>query len=263
MNAQAQKAILEIREKGFAVIPSVLDEKTIEKYKLLIEGTPSNSYAHKNTHRFHGDPKNISLISNLQNKDFEFWRLIAHPISMDICDALLREGSYGNNERYQLQGAQARTIRGPEKGQQLHIDSKLPGLPYSLALVVGWTLTEFTETNGGTRFVPGSHKRQSFPPEGHSEESEVIASCPAGSMVVFTGGVWHGSSPKKDDSTRIGMFFTYSRWFMRQNYRINKAIPKHIRDELTEDMIELSGAYFEAPINEMEREVKISTIPQW
>jgi len=260
---EAKEAIKEIKERGFAVVPSVLNASEIQHYNKLIEDIPSMKYQHGNVHKFHGNPESVSLKNNLQNKHFDFWKLIAHPITLEVCDTLLREGSYENKERYQLQSTQARTIRGIEEGQQLHIDSKIPGLQYSLAVVVGWALTDFTETNGATRFVPGSHRRQTFPPQGHSEESEVIATCPAGSMIIFTGGVWHGSKNKTDETTRTGMFCTYSRWFMRQNYRISKAIPKAIRDKFNEDMTELSGAYFEAPLNEEERQVKISSTPQW
>ena len=37
----------------------------------------------------------------------------------------------------------------------------------------------------------------------------------------------------------------------------------NIREQLTERMIELSGAYYEEPIDENEREVRKSSVPQW
>ena len=75
-------------------------------------------------------------------------------------------------------------------------------------MVAGWSLTEFTEKNGATRFVPGSHKEQSFPAMGLIHSKEVIGECPAGSLMVFNAGLWHGASEKTDTSERAGLFLT-------------------------------------------------------
>ena len=132
-----------------------------------------------------------------------------------------------------------------------------------MAVVAGWALTDFTKKNGATRFDPGSHLTQDFPAYGYIDKNEFIAECPAGSLVIFNAGLWHGSSTKTDPSERSGLFFNYNRWFMRPSFKMHKSMPIEFRDKLTPKMIELSGAYFEEPLDESVRNYRISNEPQW
>lgn len=254
-----------VRSKGYAIVPNLLSDKEVNHYKKIIEELRPNKLQmkHKNVVNFHGSPENVTVIHNLQNKHLDFWDLIAHPVVTGIADKLLKEGSFDDIEPYQLASCQARIISGNEQRQQLHIDARLPGSKHALALVAGWSLTEFTPTNGATRFVPRSHLKESFPAMGLIDENEVIGSCPAGSLIIFNASLWHGASEKSDSSIRAGLFFNYCRWFMRPAFKINRSIPESIRNKMTEKMIELSGAYYEEPRDEYEREVRRSNVPQW
>ena len=263
--AEIASLISAVRTEGYVVIPNVLSSEEVKHYQLLIDGVKQNKLAmkHENVVNFHGSPENVSVVHNLHSKHIDFWKLIAHPIVLSIADILLKEGSFGNEEPYQLASSQSRSISGHEPRQQLHIDSRLPGTKHALALVAGWSLTEFTERNGATRFVPGSHREESFPEMGLVHPKEVIAECPAGSLMIFNAGLWHGASEKIDSSERAGLFFNYCRWFMRPAFKINRCMPDSVREQLSERMIELSGAYYEEPIDENEREVRKSSVPQW
>ncbi len=261
----SKEATESIRELGFCIIPNVLSESEVDSYCELVDSLSGciSKRDDPKVKEFHGDSANVQVINNLHSKDIRFWDLIAHPLVTEIADVLLTEGSYQDKEPYQLSTSQARSITGPENSQQLHIDSRLPGGNFALSLVAGWALTPFTASNGATRFVPGSHKRSYFPPSMHSEESEYIAECNKGSLVIFNSSLWHGSSKKIDHSVRTGLFFNYNRWFMRQNFKINRSTPKQFHNQLTEKMIQISGAYYEEPLDESIREVRISKSPQW
>ena len=259
------QAIKSIRESGFAVIPEILSAEEVQRYTNL-SNSLSNfiiSKEHKKEKNFHGSSDDIRVIANLQNKSFDYWDLIAHPVVITIADSLLKEGSYEDSEPYQLATSIWRSISGKLPGQQLHIDSRLPGSPFALSLVAGWSLTEFTKLNGATRFVPGSHLLREFPKKDQQDDKEFIAECPAGSLVIFNAGLWHGSSNKVDPEERAGLFFNYNRWFMRQSHKINRSIPTDIRLRLTPKMVELSGAFFEEALDESVRTVRISKEPQW
>jgi len=156
-----------------------------------------------------------------------------------------------------------RGITGKEPGQQFHIDSRIPCPSHPLGLVAVWTLTDFTKTNGATRFIPKSHLFGKYPPPDHSSTDEFIVECPAGSLILFNASLWHGSSDKFDSELRSAIFITYARWFMRPNYKINRSIPESIRSRLTEKMTSLSGAYFEEPKDEFERKTRMAEYPQW
>ena len=53
-----------------------------------------------------------------------------------------------------------------------------------------WALDDFTEANGATRVVPGSHKWLDQRPD--ASTPTICAEMPAGSVMFFTGSVFHG-----------------------------------------------------------------------
>ena len=54
-----------------------------------------------------------------------------------------------------------------------------------------WALTDFTEENGATRIVPGSHRFDSKPEYGTHPPS-IPAEMSRGSVLVWNGSLWHG-----------------------------------------------------------------------
>ena len=54
-----------------------------------------------------------------------------------------------------------------------------------------WALTDFTEANGATRLVPGSHLRDHSPDYGAPYDS-IAAEMPKGSVLIWHGSLWHG-----------------------------------------------------------------------
>lgn len=80
---------------------------------------------------------------------------------------------------------------------------------------VMWELTEITPDNGGTLFVPGSHKAAfPFPPSVLSPDNPYLVgySCPAGSAVFFTDTLLHAASTawRNPNQPRITVFNTYN-----------------------------------------------------
>jgi ectoine hydroxylase-related dioxygenase (phytanoyl-CoA dioxygenase family) len=69
-----------------------------------------------------------------------------------------------------------------------------PIAPIACANVM-WMVTDFTEENGATRLVPGSHLsgRQPDPTVPHPV-STVAATGPAGTAFAFDARLWHGAS---------------------------------------------------------------------
>ena len=54
-----------------------------------------------------------------------------------------------------------------------------------------WAIDDFTEANGATHVVPGSHRWVDRSPA-VDEPSRVQAAMPAGSLMFFLGSVFHG-----------------------------------------------------------------------
>ena len=98
----------------------------------------------------------------------------------------------------------------PGYGQQgLHNDW-LPRMtnsePYSIVTSI-WLLDDFTQNNGATRLIPGSHllfrplpKPMQAPESRHPDQKVIIAK--AGSVLVFNGHLWHSGTRNESNHPR-------------------------------------------------------------
>lgn len=91
-------------------------------------------------------------------------------------------------------------------GQKMHADDvpRAASGPYRVATAIV-ALTDFTERNGATRVLPGSHKRldlqrESGMMEGHPDE--VALTGPIGTAFVFNGHLLHAGRRNDSDAPR-------------------------------------------------------------
>jgi ectoine hydroxylase-related dioxygenase (phytanoyl-CoA dioxygenase family) len=118
-------------------------------------------------------------------------------------------------------------MRQPVAGgghQDLHLDTyEDPAVhPVHYFCNTIWMLDDFTEDSGPTRFVPGSHRRGVDPRTAMGDPyadhpDQVLATGPAGSVIVFDGHVWHGGTSNSSGARRRGLF---SAWVHRGSYPI-------------------------------------------
>ena len=254
------KAIL---KDGYTIAKSAIKEEVLEKINRwhINHTIIQQKYGRKN--KFHGE---ASVVNNLQSEELFFWDLISDPLINQVCDELLNAYSYNNNEGYTLLGSAIRSIEGPQKAQQLHIDSSLPGSNHVLSLQFCIPLTSFDKESGSTQVVIGSHNKKEYPPSGNKLNSEdssqlrVLEAKP-GDLIMFDSGIWHGSSQKLNNKVRSAVFIRYGRWFLKQSYDIANNIPMDIYKNLNENQLKLAGAYFQPPLDDSENRGRKSDTP--
>ncbi|MDH3641986.1 MAG: phytanoyl-CoA dioxygenase family protein, partial [Gammaproteobacteria bacterium] len=100
---------------------------------------------------------------------------------------------------------------GPEETQQrLHRDADSwlrAGLERDFLFSVNIALTDFRRDNGATVVVPGSHL---WPKGREARPAEfAYAEMPAGSALVYLGGVIHSGGENVTDEVRMGLYFGY------------------------------------------------------
>jgi ectoine hydroxylase-related dioxygenase (phytanoyl-CoA dioxygenase family) len=120
---------------------------------------------------------------------------------------------------------------GPgETAQPIHADDQLIPLPKPHVSIICnsmWALTDFTDDNGATRIVPGSHRAPAHPELGRDYPS-VAAVMRRGSILVFDGSVWHGGGANRSDGRRVGIAMNYCAGWMRQQENQQLGIPPQI-----------------------------------
>ena len=164
---------------------------------------------------------------------------ILDPVVLDAADGFLSRYS----ENYQLNLTQIMRLLPGEAEQALHRDRYLWSrhLPREVEPMLNgmWALTDFTERNGATRVVPGSHR---WDWARAAEPVEIVsAEMPLGSMLLYTGSVLHGGGANRSDAPRIGMNITYLLGWLRQEENQYLSCPPEIARTLAPRLQALLG----------------------
>jgi ectoine hydroxylase-related dioxygenase (phytanoyl-CoA dioxygenase family) len=86
-----------------------------------------------------------------------------------------------------------------------------------------WALTDFTEANGATRLVPGSHLKAN--PQYGGDYESIPAEMPKGSVLVWDGSLWHGGGANATAARRTGIAMNYCAGFIRQQENQQLGLP--------------------------------------
>ena len=178
-----------LEDDGYVVIADVVDERRLTLLRDAFErvvGDASSGTRHAD---------------HLHERDAVFAEVLENAVVNDAVRAVL-----GRPFRLHAFGARDPL---PGFGQQgLHTDwlSRAPKDPYMVVTAL-WLLDDFTESNGATRVIPGSHhwpkplpKEMQQPLARHRDERIVTAD--AGSVLVFNGHLWHSGTRNASQRSR-------------------------------------------------------------
>ena len=102
-----------------------------------------------------------------------------------------------------------------------------------------WALTDFSEKNGATRVVPGS---VSWPDNRQAKAEEIqSAEMSKGSVLLYSGSVFHGGGENRSDRDRLGLNLTYTLGWLRQEENQYLSCPPEIAKTLDPELQELLG----------------------
>jgi ectoine hydroxylase-related dioxygenase (phytanoyl-CoA dioxygenase family) len=165
--------------------------------------------------------------------------LVMHPLVLAAADAVLPERT-----ALQLHLTQVIAIGAGETPQVIHRDQWAwdffpfpPGFDVQCNTI--WALTDFTEANGATRVVPGSNHWDDKLRIAH-EDTEP-AEMGRGSVLLYTGSVYHGGGANRSDAERIGINLTYCLGWLRQEENQYLACPPEVARTLPTDLLRLMG----------------------
>ena len=99
---------------------------------------------------------------------------------------------------------------------------------FSLNTQNAFMLDDFTEENGATRIVPGSHKTRKNPPWGkHGAEcqDEVALTGTAGSLALWLSNTWHRHGPNSTGRPRRAFQVYYCRSWIKPFTDFRTVIP--------------------------------------
>ena len=199
---------------GWYVIEGVIPADEVGAVRdHVLETVNANKHKRKNA------PENIGAVSGLIAHDQSFAPYLVESRLLGLCKAMLGDHvrisftssivNYPGNERSQLHSD------WPFNQQNaLHLPAPYPDVVAHLTTI--WMLTPFTEENGATFIVSGSHRASNNPTGGNGvelfepypTERQVIGE--AGSVMVFDSRLWHAAAPNRSTQPRVGMAIRYA-----------------------------------------------------
>ncbi len=178
-------------EDGFVVLDGLLDGATLAAAQVHADDLLRDAAWSDNDF----DGRRTRRVYSLLNKLGSFEPLLTHPeIHRRVSEVL--------GDVYQF-GMLLLSAVDPGQGAQMrHFDAGAYPLPRDrdVELNTIWALDDFTPDNGATMIVPGSHTW----PAGRrpSADEFVPVVMPAGSVLVYSGRLWHHAGANRSRATR-------------------------------------------------------------
>jgi hypothetical protein len=226
-----------IRADGFVIVDNLVSnavmDRVAEELDEYIDDTPlgGDDFIGRLTQR------TGSLIARSEASR----ELVTHPLVLDTSADLLHKAT-----AYQLHLTQVITVRPGETHQPLHRDEMawdffpFP-LDYDVQCNTMWAMTDFTEANGATRIVPGSHLLEGKQTYEDDDPRIIRAEMERGSMFFYSGKVYHGAAANVSEKVRQGINITYCVGWVRQEENQYLSTPIEVARTLDDDLLKLMG----------------------
>jgi ectoine hydroxylase-related dioxygenase (phytanoyl-CoA dioxygenase family) len=201
------RAFEDLAQFGYAIIADALEAAQVAALRARVVAQARGEVARGVAYH---DYKANQRIWMLLNKGKIFRDVTLHPLVEQFMSPIL-------GEDFLLSSFTANIARPGSPPMSLHFDQYYVDFWTAKPLVanIAWMLDDFTEANGGTRLVPGSHldsERRAY-----RVEDTVAAQAPAGSALIFDGRLVHGTGANVTEGEERHVILSYHcRPFLRQ-----------------------------------------------
>lgn len=229
-----ERHLQDIETQGFTLLENVIPDDLVAALSEALLRLESELATRPGGNLFEGH--HTIRIYNLLARDPVFQQIPVFPSLLPIVEGVLDKGAL-------ISSLSSISIDPGEVAQPIHADDALLKLPRPHpALVCNsmWALTDFTEENGATRIVPGSHL-YSEKPEYGSHPDSIPAEMPSGSILIWNGSLWHGGGANRSSERRVGIAMNYCAGFIRQQENQQLGIPLELARTFEPRLQELAG----------------------
>ena len=223
-----------INEVGYVVIPDWLTEERVEKLSTDLR-------------------REVNPIRELMPPDFTTVRahnLLAKTRCVDdlVCDprlVALAQGVLGPH--IQVSVVAMFDLLPGAKPQGLHQDDGLwpiprPHPPFVVNAVIA--VDEFTKANGATQIVPKSHLWHDHPVKQPPEVSPIQVEMKPGTMLIWTGAVWHGGGGNTTNQSRLAIDINFNLSYLAQQENQFIGVPRSEVEKMPKHLQRLIGYKF-------------------
>jgi ectoine hydroxylase-related dioxygenase (phytanoyl-CoA dioxygenase family) len=231
---QIQTHVEQIERDGYSIVADAIEPAFLDALVADLERLERELDVHPASNRFEG--RKTTRIYNLLVYGKLYERIPVHEHVLPIVERVLDPGC--------LVSSLSSIAIGPgERPQPIHADDQLIPIPKPHVPIVCnsmWALTDFTDENGATRIIPGSHRRECSP-DYFAEYASVPAVMSRGSVMIYNGSLWHGGGANRTETRRIGIAMNYCAGYIRQQENQQLGIPREVAAQFAPRLQELVG----------------------
>jgi ectoine hydroxylase-related dioxygenase (phytanoyl-CoA dioxygenase family) len=206
--AERDAHVERIQRDGYTIVEGAVAPDLIEALNGALERLERDLKIRPSHNAFEGE--RTVRIYNLLAHGEPFTKVPVHASVLPIVEGVLDEGAL-------ISSLSSIAIDPGESAQPIHADDQVIPLEKPHRPIICnsmWALTDFTEANGATRLVPGSHHRGN--PEYGGDYPTIPAEMAKGSVLIWDGALWHGGGANRTEQRRTGVAMNYCAGFIRQ-----------------------------------------------
>lgn len=227
------RRIAEIDNDGYTIIENVMSADLMTRIREELAPYCQGEFPGRNN--FEGT--HTERVYALLAKAPSVAEIIEHPTTLELLDRLLPKN-------FLLSAALSILVHPGETPQPFHYDDGIAGLPVykprpRFGVSTIWAFDDFTDTNGATEVIAGSHRWAEDREPREAEITKVLM--PAGSVVVFDGALVHRGGANTSDQDRLAITPQYCNPGLRQIENMVLAVPPNIAKNYSERIQNMLG----------------------
>ncbi|MFZ0667118.1 MAG: phytanoyl-CoA dioxygenase family protein [Acidimicrobiales bacterium] len=223
-----------VKEDGYTIVPGAIEPSLCDEIAEDLLRLEQDLGITAADNAFEG--LRTTRIYNLLVHGPLYEQIPLHPNVLPIVEKVLDPGLL-------ISSLSSISIGTDEKAQPIHSDDQLIALPKPhppLICNTMWAITDFTDANGATRLVPGTHLAANSPSFTERYES-IPAEMNKGDVLIWVGSLWHGGGANTTDTRRVGIAMNYCAGYIRQQENQQLGIPHDVVERFPRRLQDLVG----------------------
>ncbi|HVC98373.1 MAG TPA: phytanoyl-CoA dioxygenase family protein [Pirellulales bacterium] len=212
-----------VKYSGFALVEGVLPASLLTELRAAMYRTQQEIERDMGTERLQRAGE-MGVLRLMPRYDPLFFCLLELPAVLAVVDTLLCDTAVMHlMNGFVLPSVPAEATPSVFQNR-FHQDFPRVLNGYLASLNVFLAIDEFTEENGATLVVPGTHQRATSPDPRYLEAAAVAVECAAGAMLVFDSTLYHAAGRNTSGRDRLAINLQFTRSYIKQQIDYVRAL---------------------------------------
>jgi ectoine hydroxylase-related dioxygenase (phytanoyl-CoA dioxygenase family) len=216
-------AVASVRDDGYAIVEDVLPPDVLDRTRRAMYAVQARIRDDIGPDRLERAGE-LGVLRLMLGYDESFCGLLEREEILELVDATVSPTAVLHLQNGLILPPQPREARAEVFQTSFHQDFPRHLGGYVASINVFLAIDAFTEENGATLLVPGSHQQPDRPDEATIASTAIPALCPAGSAIVFDSTLWHAAGHNRSANDRLAINQQFTRSFIKQQIDYVRAL---------------------------------------